>query len=663
MRITLQLALNQIKGNRKRTAAGILSVSLATALNTSVMCFAESAKQMLNNFLGTDYGGYGGMYFLLLSVPVVIIGLLIALVSVAAISNIFAASANKRMQEFGILKCVGGTKKQIKESVIGESLWLCVSGIPLGLLLGTAVGAFLVSVLGHRISGLNELSQKIIMRPFTFSLEFHISAWTYVIAAVFSFLIVLWSAEKPAKAAGRLSPMQCVKGTAGDAGLREMEVKRGLSGIFFGYEGEIAQKTIRRNRLGYRAAKRSLMIGIMLLMLVGGLFEQAKELNVWMSPDTDEMDVNYCSIRDTEVNPATGRTEEIIVSPIYAETYKEITQRLEDYGELEVYGIGRDSCTYHTVLDLTVLSEDMKKAEGIDGREAEMRVSVISTDERLYRKLCERAGAPYGSALLINSYQYNDNGRSKSISPFAQEITEILLMDASEKKTLLSIGGFLEEEDLEEKGFHEIQPDPVRIVVPDAAARYFDWFCIPEDEQEFTEYARAVMDEYYPILTEDSYVQQGYTVRISRADTMAEVMNITVVLAQAILYGIVAVLILIGFASVISTLATNVRMRSREFAMLKSIGMTKESLYKMLCCESLLCMRDAMLPGIVLGIAIPYAINLAVRRVVPVRYHIPWEILLFGAAGMTAAVMAITCAELNKMKHQSIIEEIRRDVM
>lgn len=663
MRITLQLALNQMKGNRKRTAAGILSVSLATALNTSVMCFAESAKQMLNDFLGTDYSGYGGMYFLILAVPTAMIGLLIALVSVAAISNIFAASANKRMQEFGILKCVGGTKKQIKESIISESLWLCVSGIPLGLLLGTAVGAFFVKILGHHISGLNALAQKIIMRPFTFSLGFHISVWTYVIAAVFSFLIVLRSAEKPAKAAGELSPIQCVKGTAGDAGLLEMEVKRGLSSVFFGYEGEIAKKTIRRNKSGYRAVKRSLMIGILLLMIVSGLFEQAKELNVWMSPDTDEMDVNYCSIRDIEVNPSTGRTEEIIVSPIYAETYQEITQRLEGCGELEVYGIGSDSCTYHTVMDSAVLSEDMKRAEGIAGRETEMRVSVISTDERLYRRLCERADAPYGSALLINSYQYNDHGRSKSISPFAQEITEILLMDASEKKTPLGIGGFLEEEDLEEKGFREIQPDPVRIVVPDAPARYFDWFCIPDNEQEFTEYARTVMDEYYPILTEDSYVQQGYTVRISRADTMAKVMNIAVVLAQAILYGIVAVLILMGFASVISTLASNIRMRSREFAALKSIGMTKVSLYKMLCCESLLCVKDAMLPGILLGIAIPYAINLAIRRVIPVRYHIPWEILLLGTVGIAAAVMLITCVELNKMKHQSIIEEIRKDVM
>ena len=84
-----------------------------------------------------------------------------------------------------------------------------------------------------------------------------------------------------------------------------------------------------------------------------------------------------------------------------------------------------------------------------------------------------------------------------------------------------------------------MSPDPVRIVVPDVTARYFDWFCTPDDEQAFAEYARKIMDEYYPVLTEDSYVDQGYTVRISRMDTMAKMLNIAIILAEIILYGFV----------------------------------------------------------------------------------------------------------------------------
>ena len=113
MKITSQLALSQIKLNKKRTIASILAISLSTALVTAVMCFATSGNKMLTDFLGPGYGDYGGTYSAMIAVPALLLGLLIAFMSVTVISNIFAASANKRIQEFGILKCVGGTKKQV----------------------------------------------------------------------------------------------------------------------------------------------------------------------------------------------------------------------------------------------------------------------------------------------------------------------------------------------------------------------------------------------------------------------------------------------------------------------------------------------------------------------------------------------------------------------
>jgi len=56
MKITSQLALSQIKLNKKRTIASILAISLSTALVTAVMCFATSGNKMLIDFLGPGYG-------------------------------------------------------------------------------------------------------------------------------------------------------------------------------------------------------------------------------------------------------------------------------------------------------------------------------------------------------------------------------------------------------------------------------------------------------------------------------------------------------------------------------------------------------------------------------------------------------------------------------
>lgn len=662
MKITSQLALSQIKLNKKRTIASILAISLSTALVTAVMCFATSGNKMLTDFLGPGYGDYAGAYSAIIAVPAFLLGLLIAFMSVTVISNIFSASANKRIQEFGILKCVGGTKKQIKESVIYESLSLCFIGIPLGLVMGTLVGYIGVRVTGHFVSDINDLSQSIIMRPFSFTLPFYVSVWTYLFATVFSFLIVLASANKPAKAVGKLTAIQCVMGMVASMDLEETEVKDGWIEKILGCEGAIAYKNIKRNKNGYKATIRALSLGILLLLLTGGLSGQAKEFSDWMTPDSKEMMVDYCSIRDIELNQYTGKKEEKIVAPIPAVTYNEITDRLSEYGAT-IYGIGSDACTYHALLDKDVLSEEMLQAPDIFDENKETETELIAVDEGLYKELCERAGAAYGSNLLINTYEYNDNGRIKTINCFAEDVTEITMVDAADEKKTFRVGGILDQEDLKEQGFHEMNPYPVRMVVPDIDARFFSWFCMPDDEEAYTEYARKIMDEYYPILTEDSYVEQGYTVRIARVDTMVKMLNIAIVLAEIVLYGFVILLIFMGFTSVVSTLATNIRIRGREFAILKSVGMTNASLRKMIYCESIICMIKAFIPGITFGIAIPFVINLSIRKAFPVLYSIPWGILVVGIAALFVIVMLITCLEMNKLKDKSIIDEIRMDVM
>lgn len=662
MKITSQLALSQIKLNKKRTVASILAISLSTALVTAVMCFATSGNKMLTDFLGPGYGDYSGMYSSMVAIPTLLLGLLIAFMSVTVISNIFAASANKRIQEFGVLKCVGGTKKQIKASVIYESLWLCLIGIPLGLILGTLIGYIGVRITGHFVSNINDLARTIIMRPFSFSLPFYVSIWTYLFAAVFSFLIVLASAYKPAKTVGKLTAIQCVKGVVASIDFKDIEVKENLSEKILGCEGTIAYKNIKRNKSGYKATIRALSLGILLLLLTGGLSNQAKEFREWMTPDSKELMVNYSSIRHIELNKNTGKEEEKIVAPISAVTSNEIAEKLSEYGA-DVYGVGNDACTYHALLDKDFLSKEMLQAPDIFDDNKETEVELVTVDDKFYKKLCDRAGVAYGNNLLINSYEYNDNGKIKKITPFKEDVTEITMITAADEKQTIQVGGMLHEDELEEQGFQEVNPYPIRMVVPGIDARSFAWFCTPDDEQAYTEYARKIMNEYYPLLTEDSYVDQGYTVRIARTDTMVKILNVAIVLAEIVLYGFVILLILMGFTSVISTLATNIRIRSREFAILKSIGMTNASLRKMIYCESIICIVKAFIPGIILGIAIPFLINLFIRKAFPVLYHIPWGSLLIALVSIISMVMVITYIEMNRLKNKSIIDEIRMDIM
>ena len=72
MKLTAELALSQVKINSRRSLGAILATSLSTALMTGVMCFVTSGNAMLVNFLGEDYGDYGGAYKTILLIPALI---------------------------------------------------------------------------------------------------------------------------------------------------------------------------------------------------------------------------------------------------------------------------------------------------------------------------------------------------------------------------------------------------------------------------------------------------------------------------------------------------------------------------------------------------------------------------------------------------------------
>ncbi|MDD3218007.1 MAG: FtsX-like permease family protein [Lachnospiraceae bacterium] len=127
------------------------------------------------------------------------------------------------------------------------------------------------------------------------------------------------------------------------------------------------------------------------------------------------------------------------------------------------------------------------------------------------------------------------------------------------------------------------------------------------------------------------------------------------------MYSFVALLMLMGLTNVISTLSTNVLMRSQEFAVLKSIGMTSESLKKMLKYESAMCSIKALLYGVPIGIAMTVVINLPIRKMFPIAYHFPWIAILLCILAVSLITWSITVYAAHKLKSQNIIETIRAE--
>lgn len=201
---------------------------------------------------------------------------------------------------------------------------------------------------------------------------------------------------------------------------------------------------------------------------------------------------------DYEILPD-GSEKETCRVPIYSDTYNEICDKLNDFDDNEVYVIGNDSVSYRGFIDEEYINEELYSVDGLVDSDGLRKISIVSADEAFYEELCDRANAPIGSNLLINSFGYNNHGVWQTFKPYENNTDRIVIVDDEGSRTDLYVGGILTEENIPETGFDEALPDSIRIVVPNAKARYFDWYCSTHDEEGFNKYARSVMDEYYPI--------------------------------------------------------------------------------------------------------------------------------------------------------------------
>ena len=662
MKITSVLALNQLKRNRKRTAGSCTAIALSTALITAVLSFATSGLHMLRHSLGDDFGEYGAAYRMMAFIPALILSVLIAFMAISVISNIFQASANDRIRELGVLKCVGATKKQIRRTVVSEGLWLCLAGIPLGLLLGTALGFLGVKTAGLFIDRIVEITRSIVMRRFDLRLEYKTDVPVFLLAAVFSFVTVLFSALRPARQISRIPAVESVSfGNMQKEGSGKTSGNRAWRALW-GFEGELGARNLSRNGKSFRPAIRALSMGICLLLVTAGLSSQLADMRRFMKSEHNRLLIDYVSLRDEGEDPVTGRRRDIILHPIGPDTYNEINDALDSFGDFPVWGIGSNRDSFYVKADPSVMTEDMKKRDDVVSEYGDMEFDMVSVTDGLYRRICEATGTEYGGNILINTCPYNENGIRKEIVPFTEDLSELTLVTPGGENSRLPVDGFLDREDMEEWLFDSLNRATVMVIVPGAEARYFDWYCEPGDrEEEFVAFARTLMDSRFPMLTDDSYADQGYTVRISREDTMVMALNVMIVLGEVILYGFVILLTLMGFAGFISTVTANIRARSREFAVLKSVGMTGRALRKMLYSESVYCTLKAALKGCFFGILVTWLINLSVRAVFPVRFHLPVGAAIVSLGLVFATVLVITGTEIRRMKGRSLIETIRMD--
>jgi len=339
MNLTAKLALQQLSKARKRTMWMIIGIALSVAMITAVNGFAGSAFAMF-----TARGRLDNVWERTgILVIAAILGGVIAIASIIVISNAFRVSAAERLRQFGLLKSVGATRKQIAASVMYEAVFLSIVGLPIGLIAGLFT-QFVATTLVNRI-----LEPVAFFNPeYPLLFPFAISGIALLLAAIGAFIVIIISAWLPARKAAKIPAVHAIV-QADDVRMKKAK-HFSFARLLFGFEGRLAAGQLKRSRRSFRASVISLTISIVLLLATASaqanLLRQMDimyrniDANIRMTFLAGRFQFHGTDLETGAVNFVLNLDEYGNLAGICATTMLEITQQLRAVPgvEVRVYG-------------------------------------------------------------------------------------------------------------------------------------------------------------------------------------------------------------------------------------------------------------------------------------------------------------------------------------
>ena len=658
MKLTARLAYSQLKVNKKRTLWTLLGIVLTTAMITAVYGLVASSSDFVNTIVGTAYTMREQYEIMLAGLGTILSGFIV-ISSVIVLSNAFRVSAKERIHQFGILKSVGATKKQINQTVIYESLILALLGVPVGVLVGLVIQMIGVGLINHFLAdifayGWNE----------AFGVRFVFSWLALFLSVALAMITVFLSAWFPAIKASKIPAIDAIRG-AGEVKVNHKKIKSSwLVGKIFGFEGVLAAKSLKRNKRNFRATVVALSLSVALIITLGGFVSQMNSLMdlTWHNVEATAS-VNF-SVTSQLIVGEDGVETWVQDDPMSKEKVDYLSNRFKAYTGGEVFGIGHQDMWPGT---LTLSRDELtpQMIEWIDtilGREwqdeIEWGIGLATIDSENYAILAESIGLPPDSNILINlARSHTEDGRRWEFEPlhFTGQTLQVEFEEGEPVKEIplhgqLGIGQVPPE-------MMNASPHAIVILVPELDPMRYIWFVNAPDPASFLDYAYHLTREMGLRPEEGDNVWDGWWFANLQQDQ--EWTRALVNLVLVFMWGFVALLTLIYLTNIISTISTNVQLRSQEFAMLRSVGMTKGGLNRVLSLESTLSSIKALLIGIPLGIGGAYLVYNAIISAAQFPFRLPFEAIGLCILGVFILIWIVTRYSARRLQKRNIVETIR----
>lgn len=696
--------------NKDAVTADIIGVDeklFAKANNSSVEMSAEESDRFLKEMENAKYDIYingflisyecvfpiDGTFKALFTVAAVV-ALIIILTSVYCIKNSFNISITEKIRQYGMLASVGATRRQIKSSVKTEAAMLGVVGIPVGTMSGILASLILVKVVNALSAGwLN------------FALSFHTSLPALILAVILSIATIYFSATGSARRAAKVTPLEAIRNT------KEIKIKSSklktpaIIGRIWGIGGVISYKNIKRNNKKYRTTVTSIVICSVTFIVISyfmsmafsvvGMSYASVDYNIGINMSCKkELDIEKLS----ELLSGIEGAEDYLVGAGY-DFDVDKPEYTKEYGEYcgQLYDDSEDVSQEFLITVLNDKSYDKYASDaGIKNADTgailvnkgtfdvynEKSLKYVKEEMELYKykagdtiecgyNVYDDASSDDNAAEGDTESSTDDNNAVEGDTESGTEdnsgyVDEETINNEVRKTVDVTIAGVTDKVPIgykgygnttllfmNQKGFESLWADGKSNELKPGHASY-SAYVVAENADEY--------QDTFEKETEENPEYSQISFYVSNLDKEMRDEKSLFTLLGVFAYGLIVVIALIGITNIINTLSTGMELRSREFATLRSIGMTDKQFVGMVRLESVFISVKALAIGVPLGILISYLLCVMMNRMDDaIIYEPPYKAIILCILVVIMLIYAIMKLSMTKLRHNNIIETIKNE--
>ncbi len=648
----------------------------------------DTNADLLRMYAASYESSYNNVLYGLGSVLIVII----LFGSISLIYNAFSISVSERTKQFGLLSSLGATKKQLVHSVLFEAFVLCLIGIPLGILAGIAGIGITFSFVGSSMSS-------ILWGEWATPLSLHVTPQSIGIAALIGLFTVLISAYLPARRSAKLSPMEAIRLTA-DINIRPKKVRTSrLTYRLFGLSGMLASKNFKRNRKKYRSTVLSLFVSVV-------LFISASSFCSYLLKGAESIMLDAgCDIVYYRYQDNSEASDEDVLKKLKAlDSVSQAAYALDNYCEVH---IPREDLNpdYLSFMEQSSSNDSWREHQDY----IEMDVPIVFIDDASFHEYLADSGFDINTfssperplAAVSDFYRYynGDSGKYSTFHTLSNHKSKMEMLQVQVPEGYLYSGSSSSAQ--EEYYFeHKTDRNADLMNVPAESCTEFvpvEIGAVPGQPPYFLgERYSAGLTLIYPVSAIEKVLGAGHAASILETnvefyftadDHKQATEDISQVLTQLGLntsslndyaedmaqqrtmftiitifsYGFIILISLISIANVFNTISTNLRLRKREFAMLKSTGMTPRGFRIMMCYECLLYGVKGLLLGLPASVLLTFWIYRSISYGWDTAFYIPWYSIVIAVGSVFLVVGSTMIYSMSRIGRENIMDILKNE--